>query len=945
MATGVPRPEGLPPGPVRTFVDALHDLYQDAGMPSTRAISRAIRLADMPDTVSHETVGIMLRGESIPSWTKVECVVRHLADVAVHRPDVRVEVTRFHELWLATRDAKDPGTSAGNSAVVTETPRDSNLARHIEEAPSRYSWFAGREHILRTIHEILRAGASIVSLTGTGGVGKSRIAIEYLHRFRDDYDLIWWVPADHPSRLRECLARLGTQLKLPGSEAMQHPPAQVLEALRRSGLRWLLVFDNADAPGSLPPLTALGSGRVLLTSRNPDWAQFSTQIEVGVFERAESVQVLTERAKDITIGEAERLADRLGDFPLAVEQVAIWHQATSVPVASYLDNLDEQMRKILSDRRATAADYPVTVSGFLNVAFAQIAEAAPAAAQLLELFAWLESAPLSLTVLRSGRQGVVTSPLREALRHAPLLNQAVRDLRRHGLVAVLEGDPVRIQVHRVFRWALRDWLGETRLARGLSNVQAIFAAANPGEPDDSRSWGHYADVGPHVTAATFAVAREFEVRRVALDQVRYLFRIGHYEESTTLARELIAAAATSDPSETDHDFFVLVRHRLGNALRMLGEYTEAKQVTLDALDYIESHPDFGLQDEYVAILDKNRAADLRIAGSYANALTVDEAALDSQLRRDNEDQDQIRFNRNNIAVNLRLLGRFRDAYEIDREIVLQWTDARGASDPRTLFARSNLARDLFGLGRYADVLNEVRAFLPTYREVVGMNHHGVLLAVRTEVMALRKLGDLPRALELAEQNLRDLTTWFGRRHEYTLAARISLLNAQLAIPDLLGVAAVEAPKLINDCEVLFGPYHPMTLAVVVNSASVLRALGDPRGAHQRDQQAMTELSKVLGPMHPYTLCANQNLSVDLAVLGEDVSALQEAENVAAQSRAIRGDEHPDTIACVINAGHAGRTIDATALGAFEVALGPAHPQVAAARNGEWLTSDIEPPPT
>lgn len=942
MATGVPRPDGLPPGPVRTFVHALHDLYQDAGMPSTRAISKAIWQSDMADTVSHETVGLMLRGDSVPGWSKVECVVRHLAAVAVRRHDVDVEVTRFHELWLA---AVTPDSTGAGSATVTVRPGDPAVTRHIDEAPPRYTRFVGRDRVLRTIHEILRAGASIVSLTGTGGVGKSQIAIEYLHRYRDHYDLVWWVPADHPSRLRECLARLGTQLRLPGSEAMQHPPAQVLEALRRSGLRWLLVFDNAGSPGSLPSLTALGSGRVLLTSRHPDWALHSSQIEVGVFDRAESVRLLTDRAKDITAAAADRLADRLGDFPLAVEQVAFWHQATAVPVASYLHNLDEQMRRVLSDQRATAANYPVTVSGFLNVAFAELAESAPAAAQLLELFAWLGPAPLSLTVLRSGRLGAVTSPLREALRQAPLLNLAVRDLRRHGLVVVIEGDPVRLQVHRVFRWALRDWLGERQLARGLSNVQAILAAANPGEPDDSRFWGHYADVGPHVTAATFATADEFEIRRVALDQVRYLFRIGHYEESRSLAQELIKAAARNDPSGVDHDFFVLVRQQLGNALRMLGEYAEARQVTLDALTYIEDHPDFGLQDEYVAVLDKNRAADLRIAGSYANALTVDEAALDSQLRRDVDDQDQVRFNRNNIAVNLRLLGRFGEAYEIDREIVRQWTDARGAFDPRTLFARSNLARDLFGLGRYAEALTEVRAVLPGYREVVGMNHHGVLLAVRTEVMTLRKLGELPGALELAQQNLRDLTTWFGVRHEYTLAARISLVNAQLAIRDLLGVAAVEAPRLVADCADLFSPDHPMTLAVSVNSASVLRALGDHRGAHERDRLAMEKLRRVLGPAHPYTLCANQNLAADLAALGDDESALREARAVLSQSRTVRGESHPDTLACAINVGQARGTVDAAALRDFEDVLGAAHPQVVAARDGEWLTCDIEPPPT
>lgn len=60
---------------------------------------------------------------------------------------------------------------------------------------------------------------------------------------------------------------------------MQHPPTQVLEALAQSPLRWILAFDNAGPPDSLPSLDALGSGRVLLTSRDPDWAGYGPTLE------------------------------------------------------------------------------------------------------------------------------------------------------------------------------------------------------------------------------------------------------------------------------------------------------------------------------------------------------------------------------------------------------------------------------------------------------------------------------------------------------------------------------------------------------------------------------------------------------------------------------------------------------------------------------------------
>ncbi|HKR50189.1 MAG TPA: FxSxx-COOH system tetratricopeptide repeat protein [Pseudonocardiaceae bacterium] len=915
----------------------------------------------------------MLRGEAVPrwKWIKLECVVRYLADIAVRQLDVDATVRTFHELWLAVVAADQASGTATDPHVATAGPLTAIVAsvlpapllKNISGAPApdlvgdlppRNTGFVGREHQIGTIDKVLRAGPGLLTLNGIGGVGKTQLAVEYVYRFRDHYELIWWVPAEHPSRLRASLAALGARLGLPGSEAMQHPPAQVLEALGRSPLRWILVFDNVGPPDSLPSLAELGSGRVLLTSRDPDWAGYGPTFEVDVFERTESVVLLRSRGIDITSEDADRLADRLGDLPLAVEQAAAWRVATGIAAADYIDRLDQQVQEILSHPKAKAANYPTTLAAFLNFAFDQLSTTSPVATQLFELFASLSAEPLSLTLLRSGRQGFVTSPLREALHQPPSLNLAVRELRRYGLLKVVGADPPRLQVHRLFQRALRDWLTAAQLQRGRANVRAILAAANPGEPDDSRFWEHYAEVGPHIGPAELATAPDFEVRRVALDQVRYLHQIGHYEQSMALGQRLVLAAeGQGNGFETDHDFIVLAKHHLANAMRILGDREGARRLTLDALDYMERNPVFGPDHEYFADLDKNRAVDLRISGEYARALVVDKGNLDRHLRSDTDDQDKIRLIRNNIAVSHRLLGRFREAHDLDLEIVHQLEVAHGEQDPRTLFTRANLARDLYGLGRYKEALETLRAILPTYRTTVGSHHHWVLLAVRTEVMALRKLGRYKDAVALAEQNSSDLTTWFGADHEYTLAAGISLVNNRLAAGDLRG-ATVKASQVLGGCERLFGSRHPMTLAMLVNSTAAMRALGDYRGARRRDEKAVTDLKQVLGDDHPYTVCAMHNLAIDLALLGHEDQALRETETVLRRSQAVRGTTHPDTVAAAINLSlikadlgdrATGQANLASALTSLERLLGAGHPHLGAAKNGVLIECDIEPPPT
>jgi hypothetical protein len=69
---------------MRDLVEALHELHRAAGVLSTRVISDAIKdRDDLPDSVSHETVGLMLRGTRLVGWTTFESVVRILAERSV----------------------------------------------------------------------------------------------------------------------------------------------------------------------------------------------------------------------------------------------------------------------------------------------------------------------------------------------------------------------------------------------------------------------------------------------------------------------------------------------------------------------------------------------------------------------------------------------------------------------------------------------------------------------------------------------------------------------------------------------------------------------------------------------------------------------------------------------------------------------------------------------
>src|SRR5262249_29210738 len=157
---------------------------------------------------------------------------------------------------------------------------------------------------------------------GMGGVGKSQIAIEYVHRYRGEYDLIWWISAEHPGQVLSALTALAHRLEVDLSrEPITAVPA-VREALstgRTPYHNWLLVFDNAETLSDVRPYFPTGgAGKILVTSRNPEWAAVARSLEVDVFTRTESKTFLIRRTPELSEADADRLADALGDLPLAV---------------------------------------------------------------------------------------------------------------------------------------------------------------------------------------------------------------------------------------------------------------------------------------------------------------------------------------------------------------------------------------------------------------------------------------------------------------------------------------------------------------------------------------------------------------------------------------------------------------------------------------------------
>jgi hypothetical protein len=819
--------------------------------------------------------------------------------------------------------------------------------------PARNPYFTGRESLLNELEAHLQAQnrASVLpeTLHGLGGVGKTQVALEYAYRHSDDYQLIWWITAEESHAVRSSLSALAGRLGLPAGPSMDLTVRTVLDALATSPMQWLLVYDNAGDVADIEHLIPAAGGHIIVTSRNPEWAVGGRAIEVDVFDRAESKEMLRKRRPEMTDGDADRLAERLGDLPLALEQAVSWLISTLTSVEDYIVDFDRQSRALLS--RGRPRQYPTTVLTFVALALSRLRETAPVSAMLLELMAFFGPDPIPAAVFWAGRGAQVTEPLRSALGERIEVGQAVRDLAKFGLAKV-DNPGQRIQVHRLVQLILREELVEERLESARQNSRALLAAANPGYPDNQETWPRHAELAPHIRVAGL-IEGTLDERRAALDHLRYIYNIGDYEGARELAEQFLRVL-TGPPEKggqpAGDPLALLTRRRYADALRQLGDFPAARKQSELTLEQMRAA--LGERHEYTLGAVIGLAADLRIAGDFGAARELDERNLELHREVLGESDNSTLRAMLNVAIDLRMSGDMQAAYEIDVEAERLSRRALGENDALTFYAISGKTRDLYGLGRYGEALDLLEQTLPTFEALLGSQHTLILYAESQISVLLRKLGRLAEAAARARENYRTTSVRFGAGHQQTLAATMTYANAQRCVGELVQ-ARLLAQQGFEGYRDLYGARHPLTSCAAVNLAIVHRADRSDWEARRLDQSTMEVMTGTLTDEHPYVLCLQGNLINDLVLAHKIEQACEQSVELLEVSNRVRGHAHPYTLGCAVNAGlnliaaddrDKGQTLLDEAVAAMSEMFGAEHPDVRAARQGKRFEFDIEPPP-
>ncbi|MEE8584426.1 MAG: tetratricopeptide repeat protein [Acidobacteriota bacterium] len=511
--------------------------------------------------------------------------------------------------------------------------------------------FVGRVEDLWAVHDLLHDGKTAVvrgvgQVTGTGGLGKTQLAIEYVHRFCGHYPGgIFWVSADRGrSALIDQVAE-GAAFDIDGRLEEAQRLQQLWRLLSQSPPA-LIVLDNfPEQKESLETwLPVSGPVHTLVTTRRRDLGQYPS-CNLGFLADEESIQLLSSGQRRHQAEGAAALLELLGGLPLALE-LARSHLDRHSQLSP--NELAERIRQVgemqalteFADRyhNELPSRHEKEVAATFLLSW-QLAS--PSAQAVLEAMSLL--APQAVPRRLLGRMVEVEE---EASALADPLDDAIQDLVQLSLAELDEdGDP----------WAHRLLLGfvaSTRLQESKELPRQVAQVVGQelervADDADTTAFRELEKVLPHGELLSSADGTELEA---VIDLCNYLGwhhrKWGRYRLGAEWRRKALQQAQDGYPP--DHPAIAVSQSNLALVLKDLGELEEARDLLRTALE--SDQRSFEPGHPTIAVRQSNLALVLKDLGELEEARDLLRAAHKSLLEGYGPDFPKTKTAAGNLAV-------------------------------------------------------------------------------------------------------------------------------------------------------------------------------------------------------------------------------------------------------------------------------------------------------
>jgi tetratricopeptide (TPR) repeat protein/tRNA A-37 threonylcarbamoyl transferase component Bud32 len=649
---------------------------------------------------------------------------------------------------------------------------------------ARNRLFVGRETELQQIAGLLYATSAAqggaVAITGMGGMGKTDLANEFVHRYgRFFTGGVFWLNCSEPQGLALEVADCGQAMF--GSNGWASLALE--ERVRRTRLAWqdavprLLVFDNCEDASMFTSWRPTSGGvRVLLTSRKSDWPR-SLGVESLALEplpRNESLALLGRYRPDLAgeLLKLDGLAAELGDLPLALHLAGSFlENYQGDPQLGRPTGLLNELRSthlidhdmlqgVDSNPSATGHDLHIGRTFAVSLAYLNPADRQDGLARLiLARSAWLATGmPMSRTLLARIAQLDGPAGQRE-------LSRAIKRLLGLGLLTERED---YFRLHPLLGAYAQRTLSDPK---GLAICEQVLTQlADEVYEEEQYDEGRLAL--PHLQWLADNAIGRIDERAVGLwNGLPFLLEvIGDRVGSVYYLERALAALVQSAQLESVLGADVL--NNLGVWYFDLGHYEKARSFHERA--YAVRQHIFPREHPRIGESLHNMADSYRETGEFATAIGYLHEAARVWEALGMQQTHRALATTNNLGLLLLRMERYAEARDQFLALLQVGEAALGSSSSRLASTRSNLAYALHMLGEHGTARQELDRALHVLRSRVDHQHPELIKPRMYEALLIAVEQGVQAGAHALRSVLIDAEAQFGSAHVLVQQARSQL---------------------------------------------------------------------------------------------------------------------------------------------------------------------------
>jgi Tfp pilus assembly protein PilF len=308
--------------------------------------------------------------------------------------------------------------------------------------PASNDFFVGRQNELAELDNLLNKYHKAI-IVGSGGIGKTQLAKQYVHTNHHNYRIVWWF--DMSKNIDDQLISFANQLnnistvnaKIDFTKTSANAVLlYIKELLRTTDKSWLLIFDNVKNTNLIKdyfPETHNRSNKdILVTTRNTN--EVLPCLYLKNFTLNESLEFLAKLVSTEDIDDLNKLSKLLAFYPLALAQAAAYIKTNNVKIDEYITLYNKDLPSLWKNEKTLLSaenDYfdlnKRTIETTISLNFTNIKDESLLASEIIELISLIKVALIPEYLLKDC---IKTS---KSITEEDY-NAALRTLKKHSLI-------------------------------------------------------------------------------------------------------------------------------------------------------------------------------------------------------------------------------------------------------------------------------------------------------------------------------------------------------------------------------------------------------------------------------------------------------------------------------------------------------------------------------